>query len=204
MQWNRIVNSRVNARHLQVIHQTRAVSGANHVEVVDSARPERFVGKDYSFVARQETVVLSCMFAATRVPLCNMWQLGGQNPGLDCIQPSIVAFHVVVILLCLTMIAQHPDSACQRAVVRSYCSAFATRSEILPWIKAECRSAAHRPWLHPAVLFLWKVFGAVRLARILNHNQAVMASQPQNRIHVGHLTVEMHWHNRGDPPSAAP
>ena len=43
------------------------------------------------------------------------------------------------------------------------------------------------------------VLGAVRLAGVLDHDQAVASRDRQDRIHVGRLAVEVHRHDRLGP-----
>ncbi len=71
------------------------------------------------------------MFSPLSVPFRQTPQLDVQQSGLDRVQSSVVAFHVVVILLCLAVIAQHLDFVGNASIIRSHCTCFAARSQIL-------------------------------------------------------------------------
>ena len=83
-------------------------------------------------------------------------------------------------------------------------SRFAAGAQVLAGIEAERRGCAQRPGLAPALLLAREVLGAVRLAGILDDQQVVLAGEIQDRIHVGHLPVQVHRHDRGHRPAGAP
>ena len=81
-----------------------------------------------------------------------MPQLGSENPRLDRIQPAVVAFQVVIILLRLPVITDHVALARQFFVVGGNGTSLATGAEVLAGIEAERGSPANRTRLHPTVV----------------------------------------------------
>ncbi len=49
-----------------------------------------------------------------------------------------------------------------------------------------------------------EILGAMRLAGVFNHDQAILFGQIENSVHVGHLPVEMNGNHRRHRPLAAP
>src|SRR5207245_7369006 len=119
-----------------------------------------------------------------------------QESGLDCIQPPVIAFDVVVVLHCLSMIADHLYLLRQARIVRSDCARLPTGPQILAWVKAECRRPAHRAGLHPAIALAGKIFSAVGLAGVFDHDEIVLLRNLKNRIHVGSLAIKMYRNYR--------
>jgi len=74
--------------------------------------------------------------------------------------------------------------------------ALAARTQVLARIKAEGGRVAHGTRPLPGVLLSRKVLGAMSLASIFYHDQAIPFRQFENGIHVCHLSVEMDRHNR--------
>src|SRR5690348_1004892 len=96
------------------------------------------------------------------------------------------------------MIAQHRTFCCQALVVGSNRAAFATRAKVLAGIKTERSCLAYPACGQPSILLFREILCTVRLASILNHDQVVLLCDFRNRIHVGHLTVEMHRYHGCD------
>src|SRR6266567_1040389 len=94
------------------------------------------------------------------------------------------------------MIADHLYLLRQARIVRSDCARLPTGPQILPGIKAECRRPAHRAGLHPAIALAGKIFSAVGLASVFNHDEIVLLRDFQNRIHVGSLAIKMDRNER--------
>src|SRR5579864_2891454 len=144
----------------------------------------------------KELPIATGAFPALLVPLSQVPQFDSQDPRLNRVETSVVSFHVVIILLGLAVVAQHPDLARKLLVVRGDGSGFSTRPQILSWIKAERRRLAHRPGLFPTAVFLRVVFRPMRLACVLNDDEIKVPGKLQDGIHVGRLTVEVHRHDR--------
>src|ERR1700722_17816210 len=103
-----------------------------------------------------------------------MSELGVQKPGLDRVQPTVVAFYVMVVLLRLSVITQQPDSVGDTGIIRGYRPGFATRSEVFARIETKRGCPTHRAGLHPSIVFLGKVFRTVCLTCILDHCEAIL------------------------------
>src|SRR6266404_8180451 len=95
-------------------------------------------------------------------PARQMLQLDAQEGALNGIQPSVVAFDIVVILARLAMIPQHSRGAGQLVVVRRDGASLAARSQILAGIKTERGGPPHRAGAAPALVALAEVLGAMR------------------------------------------
>ena len=142
--------------------------------MIDRTRPGRLIRKTEGSIVCQKTVVFGRPITALRVPIRQMSQLGVQKPSLDRVQPPVVAFHVVIVLLRLPVIAQHLDLVGNTGIIRGHCPGFATCSEIFSGIEAERGRPAHGPGLHPAIQLRRKIFCAMRLASILNHSKTIL------------------------------
>src|ERR1019366_2906839 len=79
-----------------------------------------------------------------------MPQLHAQDAGLDRVQPPVVAFHFVVVLARLAVVAQHADVPGQLGVVGGHGSGLAACAEVLAGVEAECAGAAHGTGFTPA------------------------------------------------------
>src|ERR1017187_5521177 len=138
MKRDRIVNPRADALVFQEGHQSFAVVRPHDVQGIDSTRPRGLIGSIDGLTRSLELpLVFRCPFTALVVPLSEMLKLYMKNSRLNGIQPTVVAFHVVVVLLRLAVVPDHADLRSQRTVVGGHRTSFATRSEILPRIKTE-------------------------------------------------------------------
>ena len=99
---------------------------------------------------------------------------------MDRIQAAVIAFHFVIILLALAMVAQHAYLASHGCVVGGHRAAFSARTEILSRIEAECRRDTHGTGFSPAILAFREILSAVGLAGVLNHHQVVLFGDGQN------------------------
>src|SRR6266568_6676230 len=100
-------------------------------------------------VRRNESVVFRRPFTSLRVPLCQVGQFGVQDSGLYGVEPAVITLHIVVVLLNLTVIAQHPHLLGCSGIIRSRGTSLTTRSQILPRIETEGRGLAHRARHYP-------------------------------------------------------
>src|SRR5271157_211141 len=132
-----------------------------------------------------------------------MIQFQSENPCLNRIQPAVVALYVVVILLRLAMVAQHPYSLRQVWIVGRDCASLTASTQILAGIKTESRCLPHRSSSFPAFVFLRKVLGAMSLAGIFQYDETPSFSQFSNPIHVGRLSAEVNGHHRRNYPAGA-
>src|SRR6266481_4581559 len=95
------------------------------------------------------------------VPFRKMPQLHRQPAGLYGVQATIIPFDVVVILLRLTVIANHFHASCHGFIVRGYRTRFTASTQILSRIEAERRRFAHGTYALPGILLSREVFRAM-------------------------------------------
>src|ERR1035441_2882735 len=93
-----------------------------------------------------------------------MLQFDPQDSCLDCIQPPVVAFHVMVVFLGLAMVAHHLDLTGDFFIVSRYRAALSASSQVLSGIETECRGPPHGSGLLPCVSPTREILGPVRLA----------------------------------------
>src|ERR1019366_8817270 len=125
------MDSRADTHLLEVVHQSVPVCGTNYVEVIDGAGPRRLLRQDHDRLrSQEEAFVLSSAFAPVSIPLRQVGQLRMKNASLYCVEPSVVTFHVVIVLLGLSVISQHLDSVRVCLVVCSDRPTFAARAKI--------------------------------------------------------------------------
>src|SRR5271157_991849 len=125
-----------------------------------------------------------------------MIQFQSENPCLNRIQPAVVTLYVVVILLRLAMVAQHPYSLCQVWIVGRDCASLTASTQILAGIETEGRCFPHRPSSFPAFVFSREVLGTMGLAGIFYYDEIPSLGQFKNPIHVGRLPVEVNGRDR--------
>src|SRR5271154_106826 len=114
-------------------------------------------------------MVTMCKRPAGGIPLREVTQLHRKPARLDGVEPPVISLDIVVILLSLTMVANHLHALGHSLVIRGDCARFATRSKILPRVETECRSFAHGTRTLPGIILLREIFGAMRLASVFNH-----------------------------------
>src|SRR5258708_6583968 len=198
-----IVNSSADAFVFQVSDHSVPVIAADHIQVIYGARPRGFVRSAYRVITDKKAAVFSGTFPALRVPLCEVRELRVQNARLQGVQSTVVALDVMVVLLGLSVIPQHFDFSRQAGIVHCRRASFAACSEIFSWVETESGCPAHRTSFHPTVKFFGEVFRAVSLTGILNHGETILICQPEDRIHLSHLPVEVYRHNCRYRSSAA-
>src|ERR1700683_985113 len=125
-----------------------------------------------------------------------MTEFHAQDARLQGIEASVVALDIVIILLRLTVLAQHAHFLGDRFTVGGFRARFAASTQILSWVKAESRGVAHGAGFPPAIFLLRKILGAMSLAGVFHHNQVVATREIEERIHVRSLSVNMHWYDR--------
>src|SRR3972149_10022641 len=81
-----------------------------------------------------------------------MFELFMKYPCLNCIKPSIVAFHIVVIFLGLSMVSNYTYLSCDFSVTRCNCPCLSKGTKIFPWIEAEGSGMAYGAGLSPYTL----------------------------------------------------
>src|ERR1700733_5119808 len=102
-----------------------------------------------------------------------MTEFHAQDARLQGIEATVVTLGIVIILLRLTVFAQHAHFLSDRFTVGGCRPRFAASTQILAWVKTEGRRVAHGASLPPAIFLLRKVLGAMSLAGVFYHNQVV-------------------------------
>ena len=169
------------------------VFGADHVEVVDSPGPSRLMGNgDAAGGEAKQLLIAIGNVPALFIPFLEMLELQSQDAGLNRIQPAVVSFEFVIILLRLPVVAQHPDFLCKLFIVGRNRARFSASAQVFSWIEAKCGRAAHRASPLPTILLLRKVFCTVGLASIFDDDQVVSLGKLKDGTHVRHLAVQVH------------
>src|SRR6516225_4498386 len=106
--------------------------------MIHSAAPFSGFGRRLDVInGSQEMAIHLSSGAPFNGPLLQMRQLDVQNRCLHRVQPAIVAFYGMMILLTLTVVANHAYSIGKRFVVRRDCPTFPTRAQVLAGVETE-------------------------------------------------------------------
>ena len=89
----------------------------------------------------------------------------------------------------LAVIAQHAHLARGFPVVGGDGASLAASAEVFPRVEAEGGGAAHATGREPGADGARQVLRSVRLASVLNHEEAMALGQFQNRVHVRGLAI---------------
>ena len=171
------MEARTNLLGFQMLPELISPATADHVEVVNGPRPCRLIGNDGFLNIVKKFIIAKRFLTPLLVPFGQESKLNSQNACLDCIQSSVVPFHLVVVLLRLAMVPQHAHFAGHLVIVRCNGARFSACSQVLARIKTEGSRTAHRPSLLPTILFPRKVFRPMGLAGIFKHDQVVPLGQ---------------------------
>jgi hypothetical protein len=190
------VDAGADAGRREVFLEPLAVRDPHRVEVVDRPRPGRHVGNDdRSCGVGEELIVSQGELPPLLVPLCQVAKLHAQEPRLDGVEPAVVALEIVEILRRLPVVAQHLATPRHRVVIGGDRPRLAAGPQILSRIEAECRGTAQGAGLAPPALLLREVLRTMCLAGVLEDGEVVLRGQLGDRIHVGHLAIQV---NRDD------
>ncbi len=119
-----------------------------------------------------------------------MRQLDPQHRGLKRVEAPVPRQVLVVVLGPLAIVAHHPHLLGQLPVIRRERAGVAVSSQVLARIEAEGAKRPDGPGAAPLVP------GAVGLAGVLDHRQAVPGGDLEDRVHVGRLAVQVDGHDR--------
>src|SRR5215470_5866560 len=97
-----------------------------------------------------------------------MAQLHRQQSGLNRVEPAVVPFDFVEVLLRRPVVAEDPAASCDSLITGGDSAAFAACAEILARVEAEGCRVTHGSCGAPALLLLREVLRAVGLTGILN------------------------------------
>ena len=146
-------------------------------------------GQDHFLNLGQMLVVKPGVGSSCLVGSIQVLQFHPKSGALDSIHPRIPTNQSMVIFLCLPMVPQHLDFVPQFLVVRNHCTGFSEGSQVLAGIETEATGCSKR------ACFPTSVFGAVRLAGVLDHRQSPALRNLKNCTHISGLAEQM---NRDD------
>src|SRR2546427_3704560 len=112
----------------------------------------------------KQGIIAGRPFPALLIPLCQMFELETEKPGLDRIQPPVIAFKVVGIFLRLAVIAKHANCGRELIVICSHRASLATGAQVLAWIKTKGCRFSNRSCSSPSVLIDREVLRSLGLA----------------------------------------
>src|SRR5712692_5278768 len=170
--------------------------------MINGLRPRGFIRPNDVCFRRKQFLILVGTLPSALVPAWEVLQLDTQNPGLKGVQAPVVALHVVVVLLCLSMIANHANLLCQFLVVSRDNSRFAARAQILSGIEAKGSRLADRTNLLPTLVTFGEILSAVGLAGILDDDQAVAIGNLLDCVHLGTLSIQVYGDHRRYRPAS--
>jgi hypothetical protein len=128
--------------------------------------------------------------SATRLgPGFKIPEFDTQDRALNGVHAVVKAFQQMVIALFLTPVAQHAHRLGLIVAVRDDDTPLAAGAEIFAGIEAEAAGCADAAGARPFVL------RSVRLAGVLDDRYPMMVGNRLDRVHIGHLTVEMDGNN---------
>src|SRR5579859_4609870 len=131
-----------------------AISGANYIQVIYGPGSWRFVrGGDKFGLGSKEFVVAMRILATLPVSIGQEFEFGLQDPRLERVEPPVVSFDLMAILVRLPMVAQHPNLLGKRCIIGSHCACFSACAQVLTRIEAESCSMAHGADTPPPILF---------------------------------------------------
>src|SRR5690349_5049051 len=177
MDRNRVVNTCLNSKTVEVLLQFFAPACAHDVEMKDvlAARIERRHDEVFS-----QTIRIDRGVSTTRgIPRIKMLQLHIQYCRLHCIEPRVRALFDVHIFLLLSVVSEAVNLLRKVVVVSRDRTAITISTEIFPGVKTETTCETER------AAALAQKARAMCLRCILDHFQLVLAGDFDNRRDVG-------------------
>src|SRR4029453_16495331 len=141
--------------------------------MIDCAAPARLEWCLNARHAKQQLIVGFRQFASSSIPVLEGRQLHAPQPRLPRTETAVIAFHLVLVLPALAVIANHADTLRQLFIICCHGSSLSPGPEVLSRGKTESRCLAHRSGSLPCVLTSRKIFAAVGLARIFKNHHVV-------------------------------
>src|ERR1700674_275269 len=142
---------------------------AHDVKMIDTLCPRSLHREDYRILHLCKQLMVAVGKITPRfMPFGKVAKFHREPSRLNGVQPTIVAFDIVVILFRLAVVADHLHPLRHSLIVCRDSSALATGSQILAGIKTESSRLPHRTGTLPGIFLLREVLSAVRLARIFN------------------------------------
>src|SRR6185437_2619995 len=154
------------------------------VEVVDVLRIVRLDRDPDSINPCQGVSVPPCRPPSTLNPSRKAPKLDSQERGLNRVQASVVPLRRVVVLPRLAVLPQTPNYLHPRGIRPCRGPRFTTRTEILPWIKAEPCQITNRAGTLALVL---RTMG---LSSVFDEPQMVASGDGHDRIEISRLPIQ--------------
>ena len=165
--------------------QPFAVIRQDHVKVIDRFGIIGFDRQRDDGKILQKLGVQSCVSAPGLVPVLQPHQLDAEHRGLDGIETAVIALDVVKIFLRLPVIPDHADLLRHLFVLGHDGAGLAEGAEVLAGVEAKAAGCAQ------GSCFFAFVRGAVGLAGVFDDNEVELASDFEDRVHVGRLAVKV-------------
>ena len=157
MKGHRIMNSSADVSFGEVPLKLIAFLNAHDVEMVDCPGPTRLVGEPNLLTRRAKKLLISTGALPTPfVPCRETTELHSQDAGLKGIQPAVVSFHLVIVLLSLTVVPQHPNLLGELGIVSYNCPGFSTSAQVLSGVKLKAAALPIEPAFFQRCSFLKK------------------------------------------------
>src|SRR5947207_3241701 len=185
-----IMNQCSDAPISQLLLKRVAARRFHDVKVPDWISPIWNERKNQVVRLRQSLLVALCGSLSSLVPFVQLLKLDAKKGRLELIEARIVAFHVIVIFLFRTVIAQRSDTVGKFWIVRCHRAGVTERAEIFAWIKTVAGGMAERAG---AAAFIASALG---LCVVFNDLESVLFGDIHQGIHVRRLAVEVNRHDR--------
>src|SRR3989338_6701775 len=124
------------------------------------------------------------------IPLIKKFQFFVKHCGLERIKPRIIPENFMLVLSDTAVVSKLPRFYREILIIRNNHSRVSIRSQILPGVKTKAAKIAECSDFFPAV------FGPVRLTCVFDDLEVVRTRNPQDRVHIRGLAIEMHRDNR--------
>src|ERR1700730_11192732 len=130
VKWNRIVDASSDSRLGQMLLNSITVMNTNHVQVVDRAHGLRAKGSDDTVQGCKGLVIALRGLLPLAVPIRETPKFGCEKTSLQGIEPPVVTFDLMIILLRLPMVAEHAHGPSRSFVVSGHRAGLSARSQV--------------------------------------------------------------------------
>jgi hypothetical protein len=185
MDRDRVVDGRRHAASGQVRAQRLAVVRADDEQVVDVVTAGHGLGAQLDGAVREALAQHRPELATAVVGRFEPRELRAQDRRLQGIEPRRGPDHAMVVAGLLTVRAQQAHPLGDLGVGRRHRAAVAPRPEVLGRVEREAPGVAQRADAAAVIA------RAVGLRGVLDHEQAGLARQREDRVHVDRLAIEV-------------
>ena len=148
--------------------------------------------------ARESSSVPAGELAPALVPVLEPSELHAEHGGLQRVDPAVAAVPDRPVALVLAVRAQLPHPLCKRGIVGHDGAGVPERAEVLRRVEAERRRVAKAADAPAAEL------RPVGLGGVVDHREAAVARELEQRLEVGALSVQVHWNECARARAAGP